>query len=242
MNHAVLTYGVTSRLRAAALAAVALTLMAGSACGGLQPEDPAQALREGGAAMAKLTTVTATLKFTKGSISFQGYVLVDAKATVRLPAESDTVYKVRYQDLLIGLEVVITGGHVYLRPPFSGFTEVTGKNAADIPDVAKLFDLTTGLPALIPAGDNPKYIAVDKVGDVDSHKISVTYKAAQSERLLPQLKSSGDVAATIWVGGSDHLIRKAVLEGPFGDNGAASSVEVDIGGFNAPAAIASPSP
>jgi hypothetical protein len=233
---------VTGRIRAATLAAVALVLMAGPACGGLQPEDPAQALREGGAAMANLKTVTATLKFTKASISFQGYVLVDAKATVRLPDESDTVYRVRYQDLLIGLEVVITGGHVYLRPPFSKFTEVTGKDAADIPDVARLFDLKTGLPALIPAGKDPKYIAVDKVGDVDSHKIAVTYTAAQIESLLPQLKSGADVAATIWVGGSDHLIRKAVLEGAFGDNGAASSVEVDMSAFNAPAAIASPSP
>jgi hypothetical protein len=216
--------------------------MTGSACGGLQPEDPAKALREGGAAMAQLKTVTATLKFTKGAITFQGYTLVGAKATLRLPADSDTVYTVRYQDLLIGLEVVISGGHVYLRPPLSGFTEVTGKNAADIPDVARLFDLTTGLPALIPAGQNPKYIAAEKVGEVDSHKITATYTAAQIVSLLPQLKSAGDVAATIWVGGSDHLIRKAVLDGNFGDNGAASSVEVDMSAFNAPAAIATPSP
>jgi hypothetical protein len=221
---------------------LALASIASSACGGLQPEDPGQALREGGAAMANLKTVTASLKFTKGAISFQGYVLVGAKATVRLPADSDTIYTVRQQDLLIGLEVVISGGHVYLRPPFSKFTEVTGKNATDIPDVARLFDVKTGLPALIPAGKNPKYIAAEKVGDVDSHKIAVTYTAEQIATLLPQLQSSGDVAATIWVGGSDHLIRKAVLEGPFGDNGAASSVEVDMSAFNAPALIASPSP
>jgi hypothetical protein len=221
---------------------MALVMMTASACGGLQPEDPAKALREGGAAMAQLKTVTATLKFTKGAITFQGYTLVGAKATLRLPADSDTVYTVRYQDLLIGLEVVIAGGHVYLRPPLSGFTEVTGKNAADIPDVARLFDLKTGLPALIPAGQNPKYIAAEKVGEVDSHKITATYTAAQIESLLPQLKSAGDVAATIWVGGSDHLIRKAVLDGNFGDNGAASSVEVDMSAFNAPAVIATPSP
>ena len=233
---------MTGRIRAATLAALALVLMAGSACGGLQPEDPGHALREGAAALANLKTVTAILKFTKGAISFQGYALVEAKATVRLPADSDTIYKVRYQDLLIGLEVVISGGHVYLRPPLSGFTEVTGKNAADIPDVARLFNLKTGLPALIPAGHNLKYIGAEKVSDVDSHKIGVTYSPAQIEGLLPQLKSAGDVAATIWVGGSDHLIRKAVLEGPFGDNGAASSVEVDMSAFNAPATIASPSP
>jgi len=219
------------------MVSVALT-----ACGGLQAEDPGQVLREAGAAMAKLNTVTATLKFTNGTVSFQGYVLTSATAAVRLPTDSDTVYKVKYQDLLIGLEVVITGGHIYLRPPFSGFTEVTGKTAAEVPDLAKLFDATTGLPVMIPEGLNPKYLGTEKVGDVDSHKVGATYSAAQIAKLLPQLSSSGDVAATIWVGGSDHLIRKAVLSGPFGDGGIASTVEIDLSAFNAPVAIASPTP
>jgi LppX_LprAFG lipoprotein len=233
---------VRGRFKAEVLAAVALASLLLPACGGLQPVDPAQALRDGGTAMAQLKTVSATLKFTKGKISFQGYVLVGAKATVRLPSDSDTTYTVRYQDLLIGLEVVISGGHIYLRPPLSGFTEVTGPNATDIPDVAKLFDLKTGLPAVIPAGENPKYSGTDKVGDVDSHRITATYTSAQIAALLPQLKSSGDVAVTIWVGGSDHLIRKATLDGAFGDGGVASSVEVDLSGFNAAVTIASPSP
>jgi LppX_LprAFG lipoprotein len=233
---------VRTKFGAAALAGVAPALLALAACGGLQPVDPAQALRDGGTAMAKLTSVNADLKFTKGKITFQGYELVGAKAAVRLPADSDSTYTVRYQDLLIGLEVVISGGHVYLRPPLSGFTEVTGTTAADIPDVAKLFDIKTGLPAVIPAGQNPKYLGAEKIGDVDCHKISVTYTAAQITSLLPQLKSSGDVAATIWVGGSDHLIRKATLDGNFGDGGAASSVEVDLSGFNAAVTIASPTP
>jgi LppX_LprAFG lipoprotein len=228
--------------RGAPFLAIAVVVLLVAGCGGLQPEDPAQALRDGGAAMATLKTVNATLKFTKGKITFQGYVLVGAKAAVRLPTDSDTVYTVRYQDLLIGLEVVISGGHVYVRPPFSAFTEVTGKNAADIPDVARLFDLKTGLPALIPAGQNPKYIGAEKVGDVDSHKVTTTYSPTQIEALLPQLKSSGEVAATIWVGGSDHLIRKATLDGPFGDGGAASSVEVDMSAFNTAVTIASPTP
>ncbi|MEA2629407.1 MAG: hypothetical protein QOJ10_1867, partial [Chloroflexota bacterium] len=50
---------MTARFRAAALAAVALALLSGEACGGLQPEDPSLALRQGGAAMASLKTVTA---------------------------------------------------------------------------------------------------------------------------------------------------------------------------------------
>ena len=58
--------------------------------------------------------------------------------------------------------------------------------------------------------------------------------------MLAQLGSSGDVAAVIWVGGSDHYIRKAVLTGKFGDNGTDSTVEVDLSGFNGPVNIASP--
>jgi LppX_LprAFG lipoprotein len=231
------TYAVTRRFGLIAGALVGLLI---AACGGLQPEDPTQALRQGGAATAQLKTVTATLKVTKGSITFQTFTLVGAKALVRLPSDSDTTYTVRQQDLQIGLEVVISGGRVYLHLPFSPFSEVTGKAAADIPDLAKLFDPKTGLPAVIPAGRNVKYIAVDKVDDVDSHKVEATYSADQVHSMLPQLNSAGDVDAVIWVGGSDHLLRKAILSGPFGDNGTASSVEVDLSGFNAAVSIASP--
>lgn len=213
-----------------------------SGCGGLQPEDPGLALKQGGAATAQLKTVTATLKFTKGNITFQGYQLVSAKAVLRIPGASDTIFTVRQQDLQIGIEVIISSGHVYVRLPFSAFQEVTGTSAGDIPDPAKLFDPTIGLPAVIPAGRNVKYVAVDKVDNVDSHKVAATYSSDQIRGMLPlpQLNSSGDVNAVFWVGGSDHLIRKAVLSGPFGDNGTASSVEVDMTGFNAAVSIATP--
>jgi hypothetical protein len=231
---------MTVKPRLASFGAGALLLFVLAACGGLQPEDAGQALREGGSAMAKLKTVNANLKFTKGKVSFRGFALVSAKAALRLPADSDTTYTVRQQDVQIALEVIISGGHVYLHLPFSGYNELTGVDAADIPDLAKLFDASKGLPAVIPAGRNPKYLGVEKVGDVDSHKVEATYSASQVHSMLPQLNSSGDVDAMIWIGGSDHLIRKAVLSGPFGDNGLTSSVEVDLGGFNGSVAITTP--
>ncbi len=228
------------RLASSTAAGLAIVLLAG--CGGLQAEDPAQALREGGAALAGLKTVSATLSFTKGTITFQNFALVKAAAHLRLPADSDTTYTVRDQDVQIALQVIITGGRVYVHLPFSGFDELTGAGAAAVPDLAKLFDTRSGLPAVIPAGANPKYLGADKVGDVDSHKIEATYSPAQIHGMLPQLTSTGDVDAKIWIGGSDHLIRKAVLSGPFGDNGAASSVEVDLSAFNGTVAIATPPP
>jgi hypothetical protein len=187
-----------------------------------------------------LKTVHANLKFTKGTVTFRGFALVAARAAVRLPGDSDATYTVRQQDVQIALEVIIAGGHVYLHLPFSGYNELTGADAADIPDLAKLFDAKTGLPAVIPAGRNPKNLGAEKVDGVDSNKVEATYDASQIHSMLPQLNSSGDVDATFWIGGSDHLIRKAVLSGLFGDNGTPSSVEVDLSGFNGSVTIPTP--
>jgi hypothetical protein len=228
------------KTRLASLCAGAVVVVVLAACGGLQPEDPGQALREGGSAMAKLKTVSATLTFTKGIVTFQTFTLVKAVARLRLPTESDTVYTVRKQDVQFALEVIIAGGRVYLRPPFSSYSELTGVDAGVIPDLAKLFAAQGGLPAVIPAAVKPKYLGVDKVGDVDSHKVQATFTASQIHGMLPQLSSSGDVDAVLWIGGSDHLIRKAVLSGLFGDNGTESSVEVDLSGFDSAVTISPP--
>ncbi len=207
---------MTLRYRVVSLVAV-VVLLAG--CGGLQPEDPGVALKQGASAIGGLKTVNATLKVTKGTISFQGFALVSATAAIRLPDVSDTVYLVREQDLQLGLEVVIIGGQVFLKPPLLRFEPLTAKQAADIPNLALLFDAVTGLPAVVPLGRNPKYLGVETIDNVDSHRVEATYTADQVKGMLPQLSSQSDVDAVIWVGGSDHYIRKAVLTGKFGDNG-----------------------
>ena len=218
-----------------------LTLLAG--CSSSQPAvDPTQTLRQASIAMAKLNTVSATLKFTKGAITFQGFTLVGAKTSVRLPADSDTVYTVKQGDISISLEVLIAGGHIYLHLPFSTYQEMTGTQGASIPDLAKLFDPTNGLPAVIPAGRNARFIATEQVSGTDAQKIGVTYSADQVKGMFAQLTSTVDVNAQVWVGASDHLIRKAILDGAFGDGGKDAAVEVDMSGFNAAVNIAPPTP
>ena len=224
--------------RAIAVVAVALVV----ACSGGANVDAAKTLRDGGAAMGQLKTVAATLKVTKGAITIQGFTLVSAKTSVRMPADSDTTYTVKEQDVSIGLEVVIASGHVYLHVPFSSFQEVTGDQAAAFPDMAKLFDATTGLPGVIPQGTDPKYVSTDQVGGQDTYQIATSYTADQVRSLLSELSSAGPVTAHVWVGTSDHLIRKATLDGTFGDGGKEAAVEVAISNFNGTVSITSPTP
>ena len=192
--------------------------------------------------MAALNTVSATVKLTKGTITVQGFTLVSARTAVRLPADSDTTYKVKEQDVTFSIQVVITGGRVYVLLPFVPFQEMTGAAAAEFPDMAKLFDAGTGLPAVIPTGDRPRYESTDKVDGKDADQVATTYTPEQVHSLLSKLSSSGPVAARVWVDVNDHLIRKAVLDGAFGDGGTEAAVEVDISGFNGAVAITSPTP
>src|SRR5579859_3738829 len=218
----------------------ALALLALSACTSGQSVDAAQVLRDGAAAMASLKTVSATMKFTKGSISFQSLALVSAKASVRLPSDSSTVYTVKLQDATLGVKVVIVGGRTYLHLPLSSPREVSAKEASTIPDFAKLFDPSTGLPAVIPAGSKPTYVTTENVDGVSCNQVSADYSPQQISSLLAQLNSSGTVHAKIWVGVADHFVRKAVLSGPFGDGGTDASVEVDIKSFNGDVTITPP--
>lgn len=230
-------------MRRPATALAAALMLAG--CGGGQPAphvDAAQTLRDGAVAIAALKTVSATLKFTRGTISFQGLALVNAKAAVRLPDDSDTVYTVKQQDFSLPIEVLITAGHVYVRPPFSRYTEASPADAALVPNLAKLFDQSTGLPAVIRAGGNPQFVSTDQVDGAGANQIAATYTPEQVHGMLSALNSSGDVHARIWVDVSDHLIRKAVLDGHFGDGGKPATVEVGLSGFNGAVVIPSPTP
>ncbi|HET7338511.1 MAG TPA: LppX_LprAFG lipoprotein [Candidatus Dormibacteraeota bacterium] len=224
------------------LAALAIVI---TACGGgnsAPSVDAAKVLHDGAAAMAQWKTVAATLKMSKGTVSLQGFALVSAKTSVRLPSESDTTYTVKEQDILFSLEVVITGGKVYVHLPLSNLQEAPASQAAAFPDMAKLFDPTTGLPAIIPQGTNPRYVSTDQVSQVACYQIATTYTAEQVHGLLSELSSNGPVAARVWVGVSDHQFRKAVLDGAFGDNGTEAAVEVDITSFDAAVTITSPPP
>ena len=229
-------------IRAAVIAIAAVIALA---CGGgsSPPQvDAAKVLRDGAASMAKLKTVSATLKMTKGTVSLEGFALVGAKTAVRLPSDSDTTYTVKEQDISFSLEVVVTGGHVYVHLPLSTLQEATPAEAAVFPDMARLFDTGTGLPAVIPAGSSPRYVSTDQLGGQAAYQVSTTYSPDQIRSLLSQLNSSGPVAARVWVGVADHQVRKAVLDGDFGDKATEAAVEVDITGFDAPVAITSPSP
>ena len=204
--------------------------------------DATTVLREAGRAMGGLHTVAADVKFGPG-ITLQGLTLSSATTKVQLPGQSDTVIKVKQGDFLVDLRVVTTGGHVFLRLPFSQFTEASAAQAGEVPDLSRLFDPQSGLPAALAAGTATRYLGAEQVGGVDSDKVATSYTADQVGALLGgAVKPAGDVQATIWAGRSDHYVRRVILSGPLLEAGKTVQVQVDLHDFNQPVTIATPSP
>lgn len=222
------------------LAVLGAAIVLAACGGGGQPNvDAGKTLRAGAAAIASLKTVKATLKLTKGVLTFEGFALVSARTAVRLPADSDTIYTVKQQDITFELEVVFNDSGVYLKLPFSAYQPAP---RGTFPDMAKLFDPSVGLPAIMPAGSKPSYAGSGTIDGVSADEITTTFTPQQIHAMLSTLNSAGDVTARIWVDAGDKLIRKAQLVGDFGDGGKAATVEVDLSGFNTAVVIASPLP
>lgn len=217
-------------------------LSAGCSVG--QPStDPAAVLRQAGPALASLHSVAVDLKFGPGA-SFQGITLVSATSKLQLPDESDTTLKAQQsKDSLIELRLITIGSDIYVQAPFVGFTQLSRSEAAAVPQLSRLFDASSGLPALLPRGTHPSLTGSSSVDGADCWEVRAVYTPQQVAEAVPPLQPSGSVTADLWIGKSDHRLRKAHLAGPlYGSSAAASTLDVHLHDFNTAFQISRPSP
>jgi hypothetical protein len=227
------------RLRRAVLA-LTLPLIAACSFGGGPTADPNQVLRDGGTALGQVKTAAVELKFGSGA-TFFGFTVVSASGKVKLPTDSEVTIKAKQSsDSLIEIGVTTLGGQTWVTVPFLGVQEVTGAEAAAVPSVGRLFDASTGLPSVLAKGRNARTLGSETVDGVDSWKVEATYSAQQVAQAVQPLNPTGDIDATLWVGKSDHLLRKALLKGKLFAADKTTTLEVRLHDFNAAVSIAKP--
>ena len=230
---------MTSHGGAPGLAAIVGLFLLGACSGAAPTTDPVKELRAAGTALAGIKSGAVDLKFGPGAALF-GFDLVSASAKVKLPSDTDAVIKAKQQDSLIEIEVISIDGNVYLRLPFIGFQQASAQEAAGLPSVGSVFDATKGLPAVLPSGKHPHLDGAETISGTDCWKISTTFTADQVAKAVQPLQPTGDIPATLWVGKSDHLLRKVVLSGHLFDATKKTTLEVRLHDFNADFKIAKP--
>jgi hypothetical protein len=191
--------------------------------------------------MASVHSLSADVKFGPG-VAYQGFTLAAAQTQIALPSSSDTTLKVKQQDFLVDLRVITVDGHVFVKVPFGKFSEVTPQQAAQLPDLAALFDSQKGLPALLSKGSSPSYLGTEKVGATDCDKVQATYTADQVAGLITGLRPAGDIKATLWLGRSDHRLYRVLLTGPLLEAGKDTSVDITMHDYDAPVTVVRPTP
>lgn len=225
------------RLLAALVAALATLACSNSA----PAQDPAHLLKQASDAMSAVRTVAADVKFGP-NLQFQGFTLQSATSKLTRTGESDTTIKVKQNDFLVDIRVVTTGGRVYLKVPFSSFQQLTPAQAGEVPDLGALMDPKSGLPSVLPLGQRPRIAGNEQVGGTACTRIDTVYTAAQAGAALGGFKPAGDVKASVWIGDSDHLVRRVILAGPLVDASSTTTIQVDLHDFNAPVTVVTPSP
>ena len=227
--------------RRAAAAAFAAATLAACSFGSQPTADPVQVLKQAGPALAQVKTASVEMQFGAGA-TFFGFTVVSASGKVKLPSDSQVTIKAKQSsDSLIEIGVTSVAGQTWVTVPFLGVQPVTGPQAAEVPSVGKIFDASTGLPAVLAEGKNPRFLGSESVDGVDCWKVEATYTADQVSKAVQPLNPTGAIDATLWVGKSDHLLRKALLKGNLFSSGKSTTLEVRLHDFNSPVEIPTPS-
>jgi hypothetical protein len=208
--------------------------------GGAPAADPAKVLADAGPALAAVKSASVELKFGPGA-SFFGFTVVSASGKVKLPSDSQVTIKAKQSsDSLIEIGVTQVAGQTWITVPFLGVQEVTGTEATAVPSVGRIFDPTNGLPGVLTKGRGKRLLGSDSVDGVDCWKLEATYTAEQAAQAVQPLSPTGDIVATLWVGKSDHLLRKTLLKGKLFTADKSTTLEVRLHDFNADVNIAKP--
>lgn len=233
-----------STRRSAAAAGLLLlpALLLACSFGGGPTADPAKVLSQAGPALGQVKTASVEMKFGDGA-TFFGFTVVSASGKVKLPTDSQVTIKAKQSsDSLIEIAVTTLGSQTWVTVPFLGVQEVTGQEAAAVPSVGRIFDPTNGLPGVLAKGRNPRFLGSETVDGVDCWKVEATYSADQVSQAVQPLSPTGDIDATLWVGKSDHLLRKTLLKGKLFTAAKTTTLQVRLHDFNAAVTIATPSP
>lgn len=115
-----------------------------------------------------------------------------------------------FSGLPINVKVVVDGESQYMTDPASG------KWAAMSPafNVAEFFDPSKGVADILANVKGLTLDGTENVEGVDSYRLKGKVPASALKSLSPEVTATGDLAATLWIGANDFLLRRVQLQGP----------------------------
>jgi hypothetical protein len=225
---------VMSRVKAIA-ALLAVPLVAG--CGG-HARAPAPPTREIVARTIQSTTALRSLRFVlkveHAPSGTPGLTLTSARGEILVPDRLRALINGTFSRTPIQSEVIIIGDRSFLQDPLT--KQWRRFAAAPNPGV-----LVKGVPAVIRRARALTNTGSEKVGGVDTYRLSGETPAAVVAPLVGVAPNGKLVRFTLWTGQKDFRPRRVRLEGPVGRGEPDDIVRtVEITDFDQPVTIAAP--
>jgi hypothetical protein len=226
------------------LAVTALTgALAG--CGGSDGDaapqaDPAALLA---AARASLDT-TDSLHFTLTStnVPTDGTRLVSGQGVAARPNAFQGQLAVLLNGSKVSIDLVSSGGKVYIKLPFSDEFQVTDPATFGLSDPANLIDSKTGITRMFGELTEVTSRGEQRIGDDVVTQLDGLLPGTLVDDLLTSADPAQPVQAKLYITETSRQLRRAELTGPFFEKAQDSTFVILLDQYGAPVSITAPTP
>lgn len=216
---------------------VALLVAVLSACGDKPtPEvDPTAVLQHAATRIEAATSYRFLVEIEGGTVPIaRGFAMRRAEGTLAGANRLDTTVLVSAGPLDAKVGVRVIDGSSWITNPLTGLWE------RDQLTVAQLFDLGSGVTALMRGATDVKLAGTETVDGVATRRLE---GALPSDRLrvLPGVPPGGTLRVIAWIGVQDDLVRRLEASGPiFAGSSSSGTVRVGLSHFDEPASFGPP--
>ncbi len=222
----------TARWRSAALLACLLLL---TACDSSAPD--AAALLQRTSEHMKTLKGFHFLMEVQGDLGSVGVQRAEGDAK---PPDMHATIGLRHTQVLLEVEVILTGQDIYLKSFTGGWQRLTPQEVANFFDVHALFDPGNGLFGALPDTGQPARGKQETVSSHAAYVITGKLPAARVHRLLPVAREQGDYAATYWIESPGDTLWKASVSGNLFDASQSSTITFTFSRHDQPVAVTPP--
>ncbi len=100
-------------------------------------------------------------------------------------------------------------------------------------NVRQLFNPSKGASDILASIKGLSSDGAEKIGDAASYRVKGAVPPESLKALTPEVNVKNDIPTTLWVGGSDFLLRKVRLEGPLIEGEPGNIIRtITIGDYN----------
>jgi lipoprotein LprG len=142
--------------------------------------------------------------------------------------------------VLLEVEVIFAGGHIYLKSFTGGWQQLTPAEIAQFFDASALFDPTSGLFAAMQDTQSPARHKSETINGHDTYPVAGTVSATRMHQLLSLIRDQGSYQATYWIENPSDNLWRARLTGKLFDATQDATITFDFSNHDHPVSVTAP--